>query len=158
MAADDPEGMEYWEATQAARNDDPDIHLFADLQDVVINVFQQVSTVVVQKSIREGFGLTVSEALWKERPVLGGRAGGITLQVQDGVSGYLVDSPGECARRAIELFKDPEKAREMGARGRAHVRQNFLATRELEDYLQLFASLSGSSAQRRVAAAPGRAG
>jgi trehalose synthase len=163
MAADDPEGMEYWNATQAARADDPDIHLFADLQDVVINIFQQVSTLCVQKSIREGFGLTVSESLWKERPVIGGRAGGITLQVQDGVSGYLVGSVEECAQRATELLKDPEKTHEMGRRGREHVRANFLATRELEDYLKLFASMSGSPAGRaesvdeRVAAGRGTA-
>jgi trehalose synthase len=96
---------------------------------------------VLQKSLREGFGLTVSEGLWKGRPVIGGRAGGIVLQVRDGVDGYLVDSVDECAKRTIELLADPATADTMGESGREHVRANFLSTRELEDWLRLFADL-----------------
>jgi trehalose synthase len=108
---------------------------------VQINAFQRLAEVVVQKSLREGFGLTVSEGLWKGRPVVGGRAGGITLQVEDGTNGYLVDSVEEAAKRTADLLRDPERADEMGRAGREHVRNNFLSTRELEDWLQLFRKL-----------------
>ena len=79
-----------------------------------INAFQRVADVVVQKSLREGFGLTVSEALWKGRPVVGGRAGGIVLQIRDGYDGYLVDSVEECATRTIDLLADPGRCRRHG--------------------------------------------
>ena len=144
MATDDPEGFHVWEQTEAARAGDPDIHLLSNLQQVgavQINAFQRVADVVIQKSLREGFGLTVSEALWKGRPVVGGRAGGITLQIRDGYDGYLVDSIEECARRTIDLLADPVGADAMGAQGREHVRNNFLSTRELEDWLRLFTEL-----------------
>jgi trehalose synthase len=108
---------------------------------VQINAFQRHADVVLQKSIREGFGLTVSEALWKGRPVVGGRAGGIVLQIRDGYDGYLVDSVEDCAARTIDLLADPVGADAMGAQGREHVRANFLATRELEDWLQLLTEL-----------------
>ncbi len=97
---------------------------------------------MVQKSIREGFGLTVSEALWKGRPVVGGRAGGIMLQIREGFDGYLVDSVDECAARIHDLLADPVGADAMGTQGREHVRRNFLSTRELEDWLRLFGELS----------------
>jgi trehalose synthase len=155
-AADDPEGRDYWHATQATRRGEADIHLLQDLQDLVINALQAKAAVVVQKSLREGFGLTVAEALWKGSPVLGGRAGGIVLQVTDGESGYLVDSPEDCAQRAVELLKDPDRAHAMGALGREHVRRHFLATRELEDYLGLFHSLTGGPPMSAGAARPGR--
>jgi len=100
-----------------------------------------VADVVVQKSVREGFGLTVSEALWKGRPVVGGRAGGIVLQIRDGFDGYLVSSVEECAARVIDLLADPVGVDAMGTQGREHVRRNFLATRELEDWLRLLTDL-----------------
>jgi trehalose synthase len=100
-----------------------------------------MASVMVQKSLREGFGLTVSEALWKGRPVVGGRAGGITLQIRDGYDGYLVDSVEECASRVIDLLADPVGSDAMGVQGREHVRANFLCTRELEDWLTLFGQL-----------------
>ena len=106
-----------------------------------VNAFQRLANVVVQKSLREGFGLTVSEALWKGRPVVGGRVGGIKLQIRDGDDGYLVDSVEECARRTIDLLADPVGADVLGAQGREHVRDNFLSTRELEDWLRLFTEL-----------------
>jgi trehalose synthase len=145
MATDDPEGFHVWETTEAAAAGDPDIKLLSNLQQVgsvEVNAFQRAADVVLQKSLREGFGLTVSEALWKGRPVIGGRAGGITLQIEDGVDGFLVDSVEECAARAIELLHDPDRADAMGRRGREHVRDNFLSTRELEDWLRLFNDLA----------------
>ncbi|MGZ8733620.1 MAG: glycosyltransferase [Acidimicrobiia bacterium] len=145
MATDDPEGFHVWEQVEEARGGDRDIHLLSNIQqvgNVQINAFQRAAHVVVQKSLREGFGLTVSEGLWKGRPVIGGRCGGIVRQIRDGEDGYLVDSVEECAQRTIELLSNPERADEMGASGREHVRQNFLSTRELEDYLTLFGELA----------------
>ena len=145
MATDDPEGFQVWEEVDAAREGDSDIHLLSNIQqvgNVQINAFQRAADVVIQKSLREGFGLTVSEGLWKGRPVIGGRAGGITLQIEDGENGYLVDSVEECAQRSIELLEAPERADAMGISGREHVRQNFLSTRELEDWVTLFNDLS----------------
>jgi len=144
MATDDPEGFRVWEEIEAARGGDRDIHLLSNLHQVgavQINAFQRMAGVMVQKSLREGFGLTVSEALWKGRPVVGGRAGGITLQIRDGYDGYLVDSVEECARRIIDLLADPVGSEAMGIQGREHVRENFLCTRELEDWLTLFGEL-----------------
>jgi trehalose synthase len=114
---------------------------------VQINAFQRIAHVMVQKSLREGFGLTVSEALWKGRPVVGGRAGGITLQIREGFDGYLVDSVEECARRIVDLLADPVGADAMGAQGREHVRENFLSTRELDDWLTLFGNLGEGTAR-----------
>ncbi|MSO37781.1 MAG: glycosyltransferase [Acidimicrobiia bacterium] len=144
MATDDPEGFQVWEQVEKARGHDRDIHLLSNIQqvgNVQINAFQRAADVVVQKSIREGFGLTVSEGLWKGRPVIGGRTGGIVLQIRDGDNGYLVDTIEECAQRTIELLADPERADKMGASGKEHVRKNFLSTRELVDWLGLFGPL-----------------
>jgi trehalose synthase len=146
MATDDPEGFQVWQDVDAARDGDRDIHLLSNIQqvgNVQINAFQRAADVVIQKSLREGFGLTVSEGLWKGRPVVGGRAGGIVLQVCDGENGYLVDSVEGCAARCLELLRDPAGADAKGAAGREHVRRNFLSTRELEDWIGLFTSLSG---------------
>lgn len=148
MATDDPEGFRVWDQTEEARGGDRDIHLLSNLHQVgavQINAFQRIADVTVQKSLREGFGLTVSEALWKGRPVVGGRAGGIKLQILDGFDGYLVDSIEECAQRTIDLIADPTNAAAMGENGREHVRQNFLSTRELIDWLTLFNALSEST-------------
>jgi trehalose synthase len=145
MATDDPEGFKVWEDTEAARAGDRDIHLLSNLHQVgavQINAFQRIASVMVQKSIREGFGLTVSEALWKGRPVVGGRAGGITLQIREGFDGFLVDTVDQCAARIIDLLADPVGADAMGSQGKEHVRENFLSTRELEDWLRLFGELA----------------
>jgi trehalose synthase len=144
MAHDDPEAWHFLELAQEHRGDDPDIHILTNIQDVgpvAVNAFQRASDVAVQKSIREGFGLTVSEAMWKERPVIGGDAGGIRLQVEDGVTGYLVDSPESCTERMVELLRDEGLRARMGRAGRDRVRQRFLTLRELTDYLTLLASL-----------------
>ena len=144
MATDDPEGFHVWEEVQEVRAGDPDIHTLSNLHqvgNVQINAFQRCADVVVQKSVREGFGLTVSEALWKSRPVVGGRAGGIVIQIRDGFDGFLVGSVEECAARIIDVLADPVGEDAMGAQGHEHVRANFLATRELEDWLRLLTDL-----------------
>jgi trehalose synthase len=144
MAADDPEGWHYLRVTEDARAGDEDITLLTNLQEVgnlEVNAFQRASTVVLQKSLREGFGLTVSEAMWKEKAVIGGAVGGITLQIEDGVSGFLVDSVETCAKRMVEVVNDADLRASMGRRAHDRVRERFLTLRELEDYLRLIASL-----------------
>ncbi len=144
MATDDPEGMHYLARTETHAQGDPDVFLLTNAQQVgsvQVNAFQACADVVIQKSLREGFGLTVAEGMWKERPVIGGRAGGITLQIEDGHSGFLVETPEECARRILELLTDGHRAAEMGAAGRERVRDNFVMTVLLERWLRLFASL-----------------
>ncbi|TCJ20042.1 glycosyltransferase [Rubrobacter taiwanensis] len=148
MALDDPEGWEIYHNIQEAAREDEGVHVFTNLTgvgNIEVNAFQRYSDVVIQKSIREGFGLVVSETLWKETPVVAGRAGGIPLQVEDGVSGYLVDSVEECAGRVIELLRQPGKGREMGVRGREAVREKFLLPRLISDELRLYAELLGVS-------------
>ncbi|MBI2953778.1 MAG: glycosyltransferase [Chloroflexi bacterium] len=141
MAADDPEGWSYYERTARRAGEDDDIHLLSNLNgvgNIEVNAFQREATVVLQKSIREGFGLVVSEALWKGRPTVAGNVGGIPLQIENARTGYLVDTTDECAERVLYLLQHPKEANEMGERGREHVRENFLITRNLRDYLRLF--------------------
>jgi trehalose synthase len=141
MATDDPEGWGFFERTVRRAGEDFDIHILSNVHGVghvEVNAFQRSSEVVIQKSLREGFGLTVAEALWKERPVVAGNVGGIPLQVENGVSGFLVDSVEECAERVTQLLQQPELAERMGKAGHAHVRENFLITRYLRDYLRIF--------------------
>ncbi len=107
---------------------------------VLVGAMQQHAAVVLQKSLREGFGLTVSEALWKGTPVIGGNVGGIPKQIDDGVNGFLVDSVEQAAQRIVELVDDPDRAAEMGARGREKVRENFLMSRLLEQHIDLLSS------------------
>jgi trehalose synthase len=145
MACDDPEGMAWYELTARHAGEDPDIYLLSNLQgvgNIEVNAFQTLSQVVIQKSIREGFGLVVTEGLWKGKPVVAGNVGGIPLQVIDGETGYLVNSAEECAEGVLKLLDEPELAERLGQAGREHVRQNFLITRYLRDYLALFASLN----------------
>ncbi|MGZ4144453.1 MAG: glycosyltransferase [Actinomycetota bacterium] len=145
MAHDDPEGWHYLQVAEAHRAEDPDIFLLSNLQDVgslAVNAFQRAADVVIQKSIREGFGLTVAEAMWKRKPVIGGNVGGIRLQIVDGETGYLVDTAEQCAERLVELFLDPDRASAMGIAGRARVRERFLTTRNLADFLELFETIA----------------
>lgn len=145
MARDDPEGWVYYEKTARHAGEDYDIHFLTDLVGVgnlEVNAFQRASDVVLQKSTREGFGLTVTEALWKGVPVVGGNVGGIPLQVIDGVNGFLVNTVEEAAQKTLYLLKRPEEAKKMGQRGREHVLKNFVITRHLKDYLELFLHLS----------------
>lgn len=145
MAHDDPEGWDYWYKTVNYAGEDPDIHLFTNLTNVgaiEVNAFQSLADVVIQKSIREGFGLVVTEALWKARPTVASRVGGIPMQVTQG-GGILVDEVPEAAAACTKILKDPEFAREMGLRGKEHVRKHYLTPRLLRDELQLFAKLLG---------------
>ena len=149
MALDDPEGWDvYRQITQAAEAD-PRIYLFTNLSgvgNIEVNAFQRRSRVVIQKSIREGFGLVVSEALWKGTPVVAGRAGGIPLQMADGVGGILVESVDECAKGLITLFQHPDRAADLAARGRERVREYFLLPRLLLDELALMKALGDEEA------------
>jgi trehalose synthase len=144
MAHDDPEGFHYLEVAETHRAKDPDIYLLSNLQDVgtlAVNAFQRAADVVIQKSLREGFGLTVAEAMWKRKPVIGGDVGGIRLQIVDGETGYLVSTVDECAKRIVDLFLEPDRAAAMGIAGRARVRERYLSTRSLQDYFTLFETL-----------------
>jgi len=144
MAHDDPEGWEYYEKTARHAGEDYDIHLLSNLNGVgnlEVNAFQRASDVIIQKSLREGFGLVITEALWKGKPVVAGDVGGIPLQVDNRRTGYLVGDISECAERVIHLLKDSEIAKKMGISGKEYVRKNFLITRLLKDYLSLFNSL-----------------
>jgi trehalose synthase len=147
MASDDPEGWILYDRLLRHVGEDPDVivlHNFHGVGDREINAFQTVADVVIQKSTREGFGLTVTEALWKGKPVVGGNVGGIPLQVLDGETGYLVDSVESCAARCVELLRDSVLRRRMGEAGREHARRNFLTTRLLRDDLQLLNTLAGT--------------
>jgi trehalose synthase len=144
MASDDPEGWDFFNATIAHAAGDPDIHIlnnFNNVGAIEVNAFQSHADVVIQKSTREGFGLTVSEAIWKARPFIGGNVGGIPLQVHDGESGFLVSSVAECADRALRILNDPQLAKDLGRRGKEHVRRNFLTPRLLRDWLAIFTGL-----------------
>lgn len=145
MASDDPEGMEYWSRTAAHAEGDPDVVMLTNIEGVgnlEINAFQRAADVVIQKSLREGFGLTVTEAMWKAKPVVGGACGGIQRQINEGQNGFLVSTVEECAQRSLELLKDRERAHEIGRTARATVRENFLSTRSLYDFLTLLETLS----------------
>jgi trehalose synthase len=147
MAHDDPEGWEYYNQTVGYADGDPDIYILSNLNNVgsvEVNAFQVHSNAVVQKSVREGFGLTVTEALWKARPTVAGRVGGIVDQIEDGVTGWLVDTSAECARAGVEVLSDPEHAAERGRRGKEVVRRNFLTPRLLRDWLALLNRLDGN--------------
>jgi trehalose synthase len=144
MATDDPEGWDFFNATVAHADGDPDIHILNNLNNVgaiEVNAFQSHSDVVIQKSTREGFGLTVSEAIWKAKPFIGGDVGGIPLQITDGESGFLVSTVEQCAERAIEILQDPMLGKQLGRAGKDAVRKHFLTPRLLRDWLELFESL-----------------
>jgi trehalose synthase len=146
MATDDPEGWDYFNATVAHADGDPDIHILNNLNNVgaiEVNAFQSHCDVVIQKSTREGFGLTVTEAIWKGRPLIGGAVGGIPLQVSDGETGFLVSTVQECAQRALDFLADPGLGRKLGRAGKETARQRFLTPRLLRDWLVLFEELEG---------------
>ena len=147
MAHDDPEGWDYYNQTVAYAAGDPDVYILSNLNNVgsvEVNAFQVHSNAVLQKSVREGFGLTVTEALWKTRPTVAGRVGGIVAQIQDGVTGWLVESADECAEACVEVLRDPGEARHRALRGKEYVRRHFLTPRLLRDWLVLFNRLLGN--------------
>ncbi len=149
-ATDDPEGAAVLTEVREAAGDDPDVKILLLPSDAhrTINALQRRAEVVLQKSIREGFGLTVAEALWKRRPVIGGDTGGITLQVIPHHTGFLVHTPEGAALRARYLLQNPLAAREMGEKGHRHVRENFLLTRHLREYLTLMLALARGDSGR----------
>src|SRR2546425_5937705 len=141
MAHDDPEGWDFYNQTVAYAGGDPDIYIPSNLNNVgsvEVNAFQVHSAAVIQKSIKEGFGLTVTEGLWKARPTVAGRVGGIVAQLQNGETGWLVDSSSECAEACIEILGDPAAARARALHGKEFVRRRFLTPRLLRDWLVLF--------------------
>lgn len=142
-ADDDPEGAEVLREVQERAGDDPDVHVLMLPPDAhrTINALQRSALMVLQKSVKEGFGLTVTEALWKGKPVIGGACGGITLQVHDYHTGFLVHSPAGAAYRIRYLLRYHQKRQRMGHAGHEFVREHFLLTRHLRDYLTILLSL-----------------
>jgi trehalose synthase len=138
VATDDPEGAEVYESLLDHREER--IIILSRQDTALVNALQRCAAVVLQKSIREGFGLTVAEAMWKGTPVIGGNVGGIRYQIKDGKNGYLVSSVDEAAERIVRLLKDPGLREKMGKNARESVKKQFLLTRLLEQYLDLFNS------------------
>lgn len=151
-ATDDPEGEAVLAEVKAAAEDDPDIHVLLLPPDAhrTINALQRAADIVVQKSIKEGFGLTVTEGLWKAKPVIGGNVGGIRIQVINHHTGFLVDTPEGAALRIRYLLQDREQLEAMGVKAREFVRENFLITRHLRDYLALMAVLLQGESEDRI--------
>lgn len=138
VATDDPEGQQVFESLCQCQEDR--IHILSVQDTALVNALQRRSAVVLQKSIREGFGLTVTEAMWKGTAVIGGNVGGIRHQIEDGADGYLVDSVEEAAERLVRLLKDERLRRAMGEKAKEKVRDRFLMTRLMEEWLDLVAS------------------
>jgi trehalose synthase len=137
MAADDPQGKEILDALRREVDGTPGVHVFTNLGNLEVNAFQQAAFAVIQKSVREGFGLVVSEAFWKSKPVVAGNVGGLPIQFPAGYEEFLVESPEECAERLVALLEQPELADAFGAAGKAKVRAEFLLPRLLRDELRL---------------------
>ena len=142
-AHDDPEGATWMNKVLKYAGEDigRGIHLLTDLTDLEVNAIQRSSNVVIQNSIREGFGLTVSEALWKGVPVVATKVGGIPLQVIDGVTGYLIESKREAADRILSILRKSELGSKLGLQGKEHIRRNFLITRHLKQFLKMHLEL-----------------
>ena len=138
VATDDPEGAEVYKSLLDSQEER--IIILSHQDGALVNTLQRRASVVLQKSIREGFGLTVAEAMWKGTPVIGGNVGGIRYQIEDGVSGFLVSSVEQAATRIVQLIKDKELREQLGQKAKETVRQNFLLTRYLEQYLDLLNS------------------
>ena len=149
-ATDDPEGEIVLRDVHSAANNDPDIHILLLPPDAhrSINALQRAADIVLQKSTKEGFGLTVTEAMWKSRPVIGGDTGGIRLQVVNYHTGFLVHTPEGAALRIRYLLQQRDKMQEMGAKGKEYVRENFLLTRHLREYLTLIVGLLHGASYR----------
>jgi trehalose synthase len=142
VATDDPEGETVYQSLMDNREER--IIILSVQDSALVNALQRRATVVLQKSLREGFGLTVAEAMWKGTPVIGGDVGGIRYQIEDGKNGFLVSSVTDAAERIVRLIKDRKLNRTMGKRGRETVRKNYLLTSSVERYLDLFGSFETS--------------
>ncbi len=142
-AIDDPEGAPFYQEVMASAKGEPNIFVLNLPSDAhrIVNALQRGATIILQKSIKEGFGLTVTEALWKKKPVIGGNTGGIRLQVLDHETGLLVNSPEQAADAICYLLQEPQKAKEFGLAGRELVKEEFLITRHIKDYLSMMRSL-----------------
>ncbi|RKH37147.1 glycosyltransferase [Corallococcus sicarius] len=138
MAVDDPEGLDVY--AEVMRHQDERLIILSREDTALVNALQRRAAVVVQKSLREGFGLTVAEAMWKGTPVVGGNVGGIRHQIEDGYSGFLVDSVEQCAARIVQVLKSPRLRHQLGQHAHETVRRRFLLTRYLEQYLDLFSA------------------
>jgi trehalose synthase len=137
IASDDPEGLQIYRKVLQKVKKEKDILIITRDNQILVNALQRAASVVIQKSLREGFGLTVTEALWKGKPVVASNVGGIPLQVIDGKTGLLVE-PNDiegCARKIVKILKEPEFARVLGENGKAHVKENFLITKSLLIYM-----------------------
>jgi trehalose synthase len=146
MATDDPEGLSIYESIKSKANKlirSGDVVLLNTENNTLVNSLQRRSAVIVQKSIREGFGLTISEALWKETPVVASNVGGIPVQIINGENGFLVDPYDikDCANKIITLLQNPAVAKDMGKKGKEIVRKNFLITRLIQDYLDMLSQI-----------------
>ncbi|GAB6281149.1 MAG: hypothetical protein STSR0007_13280 [Thermovirga sp.] len=142
IASDDPEGIEIF--NELKQQEEEGIMMLTVEDTALVNALQRRADVVLQKSIREGFGLTVTEAMWKGKPVIGGNVGGIKHQITDGENGFLVDTVEEAAERIVMLLKDPDLGRRIGEKARKTVQEKFLMSRYLEDYLDLFKSFEAN--------------
>ncbi|MCM8781745.1 MAG: glycosyltransferase [Candidatus Omnitrophica bacterium] len=141
-AEDDPEGLRVLEEVRQKARHDKDIHvLLLPHNDIEVNALQRASTLIVQKSLKEGFGLTVAEALWKAKPVVASNVGGIPLQIKHRYSGLLCHSVEGAAFAIKQFLNNPAYARKLGENGKEHIRNNFIITRHLRDYMLLFLSL-----------------
>ncbi|MBN2199155.1 MAG: glycosyltransferase [Candidatus Aminicenantes bacterium] len=146
MASDDPEGIKVYEQIERKAGrliEDKKVILLTVENNILVNALQRTASVIIQKSLKEGFGLTVTEALWKAKPVVASNAGGIPLQIQDGVSGFLLDAKDEdgFADRIVRILENKDLGRRLGAAGREIVRKNYLITRLLSDYMDLLADV-----------------
>jgi len=150
IAKDDPDALSIFKKVKRYAKGDPDIFLFADVAEIesaglswptFVNAFRTAADIILHKSTREGFGMTITEAMLKKKPVVGGNVGGIRAQIVDGKSGFLVNSTDEAAERIVELLKDPELAKKMGKAAQKRAREKFLMPRLLLDYLKLFGEL-----------------
>lgn len=142
-ATDDPESAKVLDKVneRASSRRDIKVLLIPPGSDIEINALQRAATVVLQKSLKEGFGLTISEALWKSKPVVASAVGGIPLQIQDKFTGLLCHSVEGAAYALKQLLSSPELASRLGKNGREHIKQNFLITRHLKEYMLLFIAL-----------------
>jgi trehalose synthase len=138
LATDDPEGIEVYKSLLQHKNDS--IKIISVDDTALVNALQRRATVILQKSLREGFGLTVTEAMWKGTPVIGGNVGGIRYQIQNGINGFLVSSIKEASQRIIQLIQNEDLRLQIGNNGKKTVREKFLLTRLVEQYLDLFGS------------------
>ena len=146
-ADDDPESAKVLSEVRDRAADNPDIHilLIPPGSDIEINALQRAATVIIQKSLKEGFGLTISEALWKSKPVVASAVGGIPLQIKNRFTGLLCYSVEGAAYALKQLLSNPEYANYLGKNGKEHVKQNFLITRHLKEYMLLFLALGYKS-------------